>query len=119
MGRNLGGRARSSRKGGRGAREPDITYPLSRFRHNRKRGCGFPGGPLPHPHPPSSLRSPPAPPLPAAYGYGSLPQRLDFWAPPSAGLSLGNRAQALLPALPPSPRREAEPGRSGLLRLEI
>lgn len=88
------GKSPELEKRGRGAREPDIAYPLSRFRHNRKLGCGFPGGSLPHP-PTSSLRSPTAPPLPAAYASGSLPRRLDFWPSPSTRLFLRNRALAL------------------------
>lgn len=69
-----------------GWREPDISYPLSRFRHNRKRGCGFPRARPPHHQvicavPLRRL-------LLAAFESGSLPRRFDFWPSLSARLFL-------------------------------
>lgn len=82
---------------GGGWREPDISYPLSRFRDNRKRGCGFPGGPHPH----QVICAVPLRRLfLAALESGSLPRRFDFWPSPSAGLFLPLSSPS--PCFPPS-----------------
>lgn len=96
--------------GGRGQWAPDIANPLSSFRHNWKRDCGFPG--VLHPHQVVCA-------VPCATSFlqlvGPGPYlRFDFWRSWSFRLSSASGPLLRLPALPPCGCLEATLGRSGL-----